>query len=77
MTRTVRFTLAIPGASMLPTALTALAMRLPSFTVRSDREGPSGGWLVDVPSVPDHVAAELLDLLPTHVAYVFAINPQE
>lgn len=63
------FTLIVHAPAFLPTVLTALALRLPSFTVEDDRSG-SGGWLVSVPMTDLETVRAILDAVPTHMASV-------
>jgi len=58
------FTLLVRDTASLPTVLTAIALRVPGYTLTNDRAGQSGGWLIRIEDLPQDMTTSLMDVLP-------------
>ena len=67
--------LLVSTISYLPTVLTGIALRTPSFTVQNNRDAGVGGWVVTMPPMGGVQLNELLDCLPKHMYEILEVAP--
>lgn len=70
----VSYTLSVTTTPYLPTVLTAIALRVPKFTVEDDRAGNTGGWLIRIVDLPHEVSLDLLEKCPEHMVSIYSIE---